>query len=420
MRALRHAPDLDQHRRPAGHRAHAAVGESPAAGRDRQATPGQRRVAIRAKTGRVVLPDLLVAPPDARLCVSQRRARDRPGHRAALHAERAGRPHGDRRNHEAGAVAAERGVAPGRHLAPGRVRADPRALARSRRRVVGRAGLSVDMGPVALSRTRSIFSPATDRERAENFESYWIYVQRKNGEILEDAKDLTEKQRALVRFQERAVRSRKPLSESFDRNYDTMRDDPQSLDRRTLLLTFLYKFARHEWVGISAAWDVTPTMAQGVRLIDKISRYHLAEEFCHMRLFHEMFQTFRLEGVEWGPLPKRTKQLYGAFSRLPGALVAPPAFVSELMGLTVYLHTDKMLDEILADEPEVRDRARAIFARATSLWRISVASPFERKVVWSTSDRVARSACLTCPDRAHDRSDIFVAPPATTLHVRSV
>ncbi|PYN79890.1 MAG: hypothetical protein DMD96_16405 [Candidatus Rokuibacteriota bacterium] len=216
------------------------------------------------------------------------------------------------------------------------------------------------MGPVARSRTRSIFSPATDRERAENFESYWIYVQRKNGQILEDAKDLTEKQRALVRFQERAVRSRKPLSESFDRNYDTMQDDPQSLDRRTLLLTFLYKFARHEWVGISAAWDVTPTMAQGVRLIDKISRYHLAEEFCHMRLFHEMFQTFRLEGVEWGPLPKRTKQLYGAFSRLPGALVAPPAFVSELMGLTVYLHTDKMLDEILADEPEVRDRVRAL------------------------------------------------------------
>ena len=216
------------------------------------------------------------------------------------------------------------------------------------------------MGPVALSRTRSIFSPATDRERAENFESYWIYVQRKNGQILEDAKDLTEKQRALVRFQERAVRSRKPLSESFDRNYDTMQDDPQSLDRRTLLLTFLYKFARHEWVGISAAWDVAPTMAQGVKLIDKISRYHLAEEFCHMRLFHEMFRTFRLEGVEWGPLPKRTKQLYGAFSRLPGALVAPPAFVSELMGLTVYLHTDKMLDEILADEPEVRDRVRAL------------------------------------------------------------
>src|SRR2546422_7427930 len=216
------------------------------------------------------------------------------------------------------------------------------------------------MGPVARSRTRSIFSPATVRERAENFESYWIYVQRKNGQILEDAKDLTEKQRALVRFQERAVRSRKPLSESFDRNYDTMQDDPQSLDRRTLLLTFLYKFARHEWVGISAAWDVAPTMAQGVKLIDKISRYHLAEEFCHMRLFHEMFRTFRLDGVEWGPLPKRTKQLYGAFARLPGALVAPPAFVSELMGLTVYLQLDKMLDGVVGDEPDVRDRIREL------------------------------------------------------------
>jgi hypothetical protein len=33
-----------------------------------------------------------------------------------------------------------------------------------------------------------------------------------------------------------------------------MRGDPQALDRKTLL-TFLYKFARGEWVGIPAARD---------------------------------------------------------------------------------------------------------------------------------------------------------------------
>jgi hypothetical protein len=99
---------------------------------------------------------------------------------------------------------------------------------------------------------------------------------------------------------------------------------------------------------------------RAVYLVDKISRYHLAEEFCHMRLFQEMFRTFGLDGVEWGPLPKRTKQLYGAFARLPGALVSPPAFVSELMGLTVYLQLDKMLDDVIGDEPDVRDRIREL------------------------------------------------------------
>ena len=74
-----------------------------------------------------------------------------------------------------------------------------------------------------------------------------------------------------------------------------------TLDRPTLLLTFLYKFARHEWVGISAAWDATPTFAESTHLTDKISRYHLAEEFCHMRLFGEMFATFRLDAVELVP-----------------------------------------------------------------------------------------------------------------------
>ena len=220
--------------------------------------------------------------------------------------------------------------------------------------------MTTSVSSVRGPRRLSIFSPATARQREENFESYWLYQQRRDGEILEDAKDLTEKRKALARFQADPVRTRRPVDPAFHRNYLAMRDDPHSLDRRTLLLTFLYKFARHEWIGISAAWDKTPTLAGAKYLIDKISRYHLAEEFCHMRLFQEMFRTFGLEGVEWGPLPKRTKQLYGAFARLPGPLVAPPAFVSELMGLTVYLRLDRMLDEIVGGEPDVRDRIREL------------------------------------------------------------
>src|SRR5438445_2382016 len=100
----------------------------------------------------------------------------------------------------------------------------------------------------------SIFSPATEGERAENFESYWRYQQRRDGEILEDAKDLSEKQKTLARFQAATVGTRRPVPDTVHRNYITMQDDPRSLARRTLLLTFLYMFACHAWNGISAAW----------------------------------------------------------------------------------------------------------------------------------------------------------------------
>ena len=40
--------------------------------------------------------------------------------------------------------------------------------------------------------------------------------------------------------------------------------------------------------------------------------------------------------------------------------MAPPAFVTELMGLTVYQHLDSVLDDILAEEPEARDRVREL------------------------------------------------------------
>ncbi|HET8578872.1 MAG TPA: hypothetical protein VFO18_17380 [Methylomirabilota bacterium] len=215
---------------------------------------------------------------------------------------------------------------------------------------------------IAARRHRSVFSPATARERAENFDTYWIYSQRNDGEILEDQKDLTKKQALLARFQGSAVRSRKPLPspERFYRNSVRMQDDPRTLNRTTLLLTFLYKFARHEWVGISAAWDATPSLAKSKRTIDKISRHHLSEEFCHMRLFQEMFRTFHLDKVEWVPPGRWMERMYRVFPRLPGAIMSPPAFVSELIGLIVYLHIDAVLDDILVDEPEARERLREL------------------------------------------------------------
>jgi hypothetical protein len=214
----------------------------------------------------------------------------------------------------------------------------------------------------------SIFAPATRRERDENFKGYWAYLRQKNGELLEREQALAEKQRVLGRFREHAVRSRRPLTapELFYRNNVVMRDDPRTLDRTTLLLTFLYKFARHEWVGISAAWDVTPTLADSVYVTDKISRYHLAEEFGHMRLFHEMFETFRLDRVQWVPLAPWVRRAYAFFTRMPPSLMASAAFVTELMGFTVYLHLDKILDTILAEEPEARERVRALLYEIAS------------------------------------------------------
>ena len=216
--------------------------------------------------------------------------------------------------------------------------------------------------PIAAPRRRSIFTRTTRRIRNENFEDYWAYTQRHDGPILEDEKNLTIKKEILANFQKNPVRSRSPLPdpERFYRNYVVMKEDPETFDRKTLLLTFLYKFARHEWVGISAAWDCIPTMAESKLTTDKISRYHLAEEFSHVRLFHEMFRTFHLDRVEWVPLGPVLGRIYKIFPVVPESLMSPPAFVSELMGLTLYLHIDKVINDVFADEPEARERVRAL------------------------------------------------------------
>jgi hypothetical protein len=144
-----------------------------------------------------------------------------------------------------------------------------------------------------------------------------------------------------------------------------MKDDPKSLERMTLMLRGMYKFARHEWVGIKGAWDVVTDMANSHRVQDKISRVHLAEEFCHWRLFDEMLRTCGLDKVEWVPLDSVKEWIYEQFSRFPGFLMDTPAFVTELMGVTYYCYLHRLFDDILADEPEVRDRLKELLDEIT-------------------------------------------------------
>lgn len=187
-----------------------------------------------------------------------------------------------------------------------------------------------------------------------------MYTQERAGRLLESDKDLTRKRERLEWFRSQPVRSRRPLRDpsAFYRNHVAFRDDPATVDRQTLLWTCIYKFARHEWVGISAAWDASPRWAEATTTIARISRYHLAEEFCHIRFFEEMFRTFGFDDVAWVPLSPLQRRVYRLFPGMPGALKNSLAFVTELLGVTFYRQLDARLDQVLDDEPAARARVR--------------------------------------------------------------
>ena len=220
---------------------------------------------------------------------------------------------------------------------------------------------------MASVKFRSIFSPATLKERKENFENYWVFSQQHGGQLLEKDRDLERKRARLQFFKDKPVRLRKPLAnpDAFYRNYVELKDDPASLDEMTLMLTCIYKFARHEWVGIKGAWDVVPDMENSHSVEDKISRVHLAEEFCHWRLFDEMLRTCGLDQVEWVPLTPFKEWIYRQFPKLPGFLMDSPAFITELMGVTYYFHLNKLFDKVFADEPEVCTRMKELLDEIT-------------------------------------------------------
>ncbi|PSJ16484.1 hypothetical protein [Nitrosomonas supralitoralis] len=214
---------------------------------------------------------------------------------------------------------------------------------------------------------RSIFTPASKQERINNFENYWLFTQHHNGELLEVDKDLVKKRNKLKSFQDNPIQLRAPLAnpDAFYRNYVDMQDDPKTLDNMTLMLTGMYKFARHEWVGIKGAWDAVPNMDNSHSIEDKISRVHLAEEFCHVRLFEEMLRTCGLDKVKWVPLSPVKEKIYEQFPKFPDFLLDTPAFVTELMGVTYYCHLNRLIDELFVDEPEVRIRLKELLDEIT-------------------------------------------------------
>ena len=211
-------------------------------------------------------------------------------------------------------------------------------------------------------RYRSIFSLATVQERQENFAGYWQFIQAKTGALLETARDLAKKRATLHQFQTHAVRTRQPLPQpaAFYRNCLTLADPPATLPLQTLLLTALYKVAWHEWIGISDAWERTPALAQARNLLDQITRYHLAEEFGHVRLFEEMFRTVHLEHVVWHPPGTLQRCLSQGLWVLPSWLVDVLAFVTELMGFVFYWEVDTRLAEVFAHDAPACQRLRAL------------------------------------------------------------
>ncbi|MDD4915592.1 MAG: hypothetical protein PHW13_11230 [Methylococcales bacterium] len=213
----------------------------------------------------------------------------------------------------------------------------------------------------------SVFSPSTARQRQENFENYWDFSLAHSGELLESEQDLTHKRVKLQAFKAQPVQLNQPFrqTEAFYRNVVKLVDDPGTLDRKTLLLTCIYKFARHEWVGITGAWAATPNFASSKSVTDKISRYHLAEEFSHTRLFNEMFCTFGLNDVQWTALTPMQQLVYEFFPKLPEDWMSPFAFVTELMGILFYRNLDPLFDEVFADEPEACARLHALLDEIT-------------------------------------------------------
>jgi hypothetical protein len=211
---------------------------------------------------------------------------------------------------------------------------------------------------IQATRYKAIFAPASRSDRARAFEEYWAYLLLRDGTLQEETQSLKHKTDYYQRLQLRPLHPRQPLvavQTMAELSSLLAAQRPPHPDRRLLVLAAIYKFASHEAAGIREAWKSTPSWEHCRNLTDRITRYHLCEEFCHLRLFAEMFKVFTLQ-ADWPLFPWPTRAAYWAFAHLPGWLLAPIAFGSEVMGMIFYRHIWRVLEDVFATEPEVLER----------------------------------------------------------------
>jgi hypothetical protein len=213
-----------------------------------------------------------------------------------------------------------------------------------------------------ITRYKVIFAPASPSDRSRALEDYWAYLLMRDGALQEEAQSLEHKTDYYQSLQRRSICARQLLTpaQTMAELSDLLatQDQPQA-DRRLLALTAIYKFASHEAAGIQAAWKSTPSWERCRNLTDRITRYHLCEEFCHLRLFAEMFKVFALR-ADWPLLSWPMRTAYRAFAHFPNWFLAPIAFGSEIMGLMFYRHILRVLGEVFATEPEALERLREL------------------------------------------------------------
>jgi hypothetical protein len=209
-----------------------------------------------------------------------------------------------------------------------------------------------------ITRYKVIFAPVSRSDRALAFEDYWAYLLIRDGALQEEAQSLVHKTAYYQSLQANPVRVRQaptPAQTMAELSDQLAAQGLAQADRRLLVLTAIYKFACHEAAGIQAAWRATPSWERCRNLTDRITRYHLCEEFCHLRLFAEMFKVLALY-ADWPLLSWPMRTAYAAFTRFPDWLLRPIAFSSEVMGMMFYRHIWRVLEETFATEPEALAR----------------------------------------------------------------
>ncbi len=191
--------------------------------------------------------------------------------------------------------------------------------------------------------------PLDDETRRRRDGIFLRYLEERDGALEWPSRKLARREARLASLEASPVRSHKRIDLArFHANHEADRIE-EGLEPLMLFLLLVAKINRVERYGVEVA------VAAGSEARGAIDAYILAEEDYHTRLMHALLGSFGIE-IEMRNPSAASRALVHLIVRLPKSWTMPIFVCSELAALMIFDLLIERAEQLLADEPAVRDR----------------------------------------------------------------
>ncbi len=197
-----------------------------------------------------------------------------------------------------------------------------------------------------------LFRAAPSEARRENLAAYKAFLDRRNGVLDLEKRQLSRREERMTRFERPLERIRDLDRETFAKQYEAF-DPSVEVSPETALLLALVKLNAAEAYGVNTCYEMV--LRRALKQGDEIELMVLVEETYHTRILLSTALSYGIDLKTAYRPPAGLRALIAAIGKSPTGLSRPLTMAAEVLGVLMLANMLDKTRAILENDPELRD-----------------------------------------------------------------